>query len=157
MNAQIPIANPPRPSVIQLAIKEKGALYAAYIPLFSEGGIFIPTWKFTNPDTNTLVDTERGFQYLNAIPIPSLASPFTNVNVPYIAFDYQGRLTSGQDEVIPLAQGSIFLARDSAGGLTWGAADALETPPSNSVLNFNRVRVDYLTGRARIERQEVVP
>ncbi len=32
-----------RPSVIQLAIKEKGALYAAYIPLFSEGGVFIPT------------------------------------------------------------------------------------------------------------------
>jgi type IV pilus assembly protein PilZ len=29
--------------VIQLAIKEKAALYAAYIPLFSEGGIFIPT------------------------------------------------------------------------------------------------------------------
>jgi type IV pilus assembly protein PilZ len=34
---------PARPSVIQLAIKEKGALYAAYIPLFAEGGIFIPT------------------------------------------------------------------------------------------------------------------
>ncbi len=33
----------PRPSVIQLAIKEKAALYAAYIPLFTEGGIFIPT------------------------------------------------------------------------------------------------------------------
>ena len=33
----------PRPSVIQLAIKEKSALYAAYIPLFVEGGIFIPT------------------------------------------------------------------------------------------------------------------
>ena len=33
----------PCPSVIQLAIKEKAALYAAYIPLFSEGGIFIPT------------------------------------------------------------------------------------------------------------------
>ena len=38
-----PSASPPRPSVIQLAIKEKAALYAAYIPLFSEGGIFIPT------------------------------------------------------------------------------------------------------------------
>ncbi len=36
-------AGPARPSVIQLAIKEKGALYAAYIPLFAEGGIFIPT------------------------------------------------------------------------------------------------------------------
>ena len=33
----------PRPSVIQLAIKEKAALYAAYIPLFKEGGIFIPS------------------------------------------------------------------------------------------------------------------
>jgi type IV pilus assembly protein PilZ len=32
-----------RPAVIQLAIREKGALYAAYIPLFSEGGIFVPT------------------------------------------------------------------------------------------------------------------
>jgi type IV pilus assembly protein PilZ len=40
-----PLASPnaPRPSVIQLAIKEKAALYAAYIPLFTEGGIFIPT------------------------------------------------------------------------------------------------------------------
>ena len=35
----------PRPSVIQLAIKERSALYAAYIPLFSEGGIFIPTTR----------------------------------------------------------------------------------------------------------------
>lgn len=34
-----------RPSVIQLAVKEKAALYAAYIPLFSEGGIFIPTQR----------------------------------------------------------------------------------------------------------------
>ena len=36
-------ATAPRPSVIQLAIKEKAALYAAYIPAFTEGGIFIPT------------------------------------------------------------------------------------------------------------------
>ncbi|MBL8336431.1 MAG: PilZ domain-containing protein [Rhodoferax sp.] len=35
----------PRPSVIQLAIKEKAALYAAYIPMFAEGGIFIPTGR----------------------------------------------------------------------------------------------------------------
>ena len=32
-----------RPSVIQLVIKEKAALYAAYIPLFKEGGVFIPS------------------------------------------------------------------------------------------------------------------
>jgi type IV pilus assembly protein PilZ len=35
----------PRPSVIQLAIKEKAALYAAYISSFTDGGIFIPTSK----------------------------------------------------------------------------------------------------------------
>jgi len=35
----------PRPSVIQLAIKEKAALYAAYIPMFSDGGVFIPTTR----------------------------------------------------------------------------------------------------------------
>ena len=35
----------PRPSVIQLSIKEKAALYAAYIPMFTEGGVFIPTTR----------------------------------------------------------------------------------------------------------------
>lgn len=29
--------------MIQLSIKEKAALYAAYIPLFADGGIFIPS------------------------------------------------------------------------------------------------------------------
>ena len=38
-----PAPNATRPSVVQLAIKEKAALYAAYIPLFAEGGVFIPT------------------------------------------------------------------------------------------------------------------
>lgn len=40
-----PTATAPRPSVIQLAIKEKAALYAAYIPLFADGGVFIPTTR----------------------------------------------------------------------------------------------------------------
>ena len=35
----------PRPSVLQLALKEKGALYAAYIPLLAEGGIFVATQR----------------------------------------------------------------------------------------------------------------
>ena len=32
-----------RASVIQLAFKDKGSLYAAYIPMFMDGGIFVPT------------------------------------------------------------------------------------------------------------------
>lgn len=43
--ATTPAAASPRPSVIQLAIKEKAALYAAYIPLFADGGVFIPTTR----------------------------------------------------------------------------------------------------------------
>jgi type IV pilus assembly protein PilZ len=34
-----------RPSVIQLVFREKGALYAAYIPLFVDGGLFVPTTR----------------------------------------------------------------------------------------------------------------
>lgn len=34
-----------RPSVIQLVFREKGALYAAYIPLLNDGGIFVPTTR----------------------------------------------------------------------------------------------------------------
>ena len=45
MNTPIATPTPPRPSVIQLAIKEKGALYAAYIPLFTDGGLFVPTTR----------------------------------------------------------------------------------------------------------------
>lgn len=39
------VSTKPRPSVIQLAIKEKAALYAAYISAFADGGIFIPSTK----------------------------------------------------------------------------------------------------------------
>ncbi len=32
-----------RPGVVQLVFKEKGALYAAYISVFIDGGLFLPT------------------------------------------------------------------------------------------------------------------
>ena len=38
-------ASTSRPSVIQLVFREKGALYAAYIPVFSDGGLFVPTTR----------------------------------------------------------------------------------------------------------------
>lgn len=39
------LASASRPSVIQLVFREKGALYAAYMPVFSEGGLFVPTTR----------------------------------------------------------------------------------------------------------------
>jgi type IV pilus assembly protein PilZ len=38
-------ASTARPSVIQLVFREKGALYAAFIPLFTDGGLFVPTTR----------------------------------------------------------------------------------------------------------------
>lgn len=35
----------PKPGVLSLAIKEKAALYAAYMPFLKGGGLFIPTNK----------------------------------------------------------------------------------------------------------------
>lgn len=49
--AELPVAgsaNAPvvaRPSVLSLPIKEKAALYAAYMPFLTNGGIFVPTNK----------------------------------------------------------------------------------------------------------------
>jgi type IV pilus assembly protein PilZ len=43
LNVAAPAAS--RPSVIQLVFRERGALYAAYMPMFSEGGIFVPTTR----------------------------------------------------------------------------------------------------------------
>jgi type IV pilus assembly protein PilZ len=34
-----------RPSVIQLVFREKSALFAAYIPAFTDGGLFVPTTR----------------------------------------------------------------------------------------------------------------
>ena len=36
---------PARPSVMQLVFREKGALYAAYMPVLTDGGLFVPTTR----------------------------------------------------------------------------------------------------------------
>jgi len=43
--AVAPVAGGSRPSVIQLVFREKGALYAAYMPVFTDGGLFVPTTR----------------------------------------------------------------------------------------------------------------
>ena len=43
-NGAMPAGTPGnRPAVLSLAIKEKAALYAAYMPFLRNGGIFVPT------------------------------------------------------------------------------------------------------------------
>jgi type IV pilus assembly protein PilZ len=45
LGALAPVPPGARPSVIQLVFREKGALYAAFIPVFTEGGLFVPTTR----------------------------------------------------------------------------------------------------------------
>ena len=55
-----------RPSVISLAIREKAALYAAYMPFIQGGGLFVPTTRQANLGDDlylilTLVDEATKF------------------------------------------------------------------------------------------------
>ena len=47
-SSNIPRTRPVRPSVLSLNINSKGALYAAYMPYLTSGGIFLPTTKHYN-------------------------------------------------------------------------------------------------------------
>jgi type IV pilus assembly protein PilZ len=38
-------ASPSRQGILSLSIKDRGALYAAYMPFIKNGGLFIPTTK----------------------------------------------------------------------------------------------------------------
>ena len=41
----MPMGGAARPSVIQLVFREKGALYAADVSVFSDGGLFVPSTR----------------------------------------------------------------------------------------------------------------
>lgn len=45
LNMPSSVPAPARPSVLSLAIREKAALYSAYMPFLKNGGIFVPTNK----------------------------------------------------------------------------------------------------------------
>jgi prepilin-type N-terminal cleavage/methylation domain-containing protein len=137
-------------------------------------GTFIQWQKFYQ--TNLIVDQISGakfpiskFNYNTNIPfIPfptdtSVISPLKPVSLPYIAFNYQGQLTvdgqnlAGNDEYIPLAQGSIVPAVNvTTKALLFGSPSILETPPGNSTnISYNIVHIDALTGRATLEAHKV--
>jgi hypothetical protein len=63
-------------------------------------------------------------------------------------------LTTSADEYIPLDLGSIIYATGPNGGPVQGAATIVETPPGNATNNCNLVHISWLTGRAKIERNQ---
>lgn len=125
-------------------------------------GSFIALEKFSLPSFpvyNKYIAT--GFSYTNTIPFPVDASVPPYPSIPYIAFDYMGRLTDGaqvlqRDEIIPLARGTVSVSRDPGTKVPNGLSYSVtENPPGNATdSSYNVVVVDWLTGRAHAERME---
>ena len=140
-------------------------------------GAFIALAKFANspsqwypmndPVSGALLFYICGFNVTNTIPFPTETNTqFTTPDLPflpYIAFNYLGQLTvdgmnlAQLDEYIPLAKGSISLARDATTkALQFDSPDVMEMPPGNSTnASYNVVHIDRLTGRAVLEFQKV--
>lgn len=154
--------------------------YWRYLP----SGYFFPGWKFEKVGSGFQIDASSTreqnanlkvsplpWTVFNLIAVPSLTSPTaTNVSLPYIAFGPTGELQrevgenlferAHDDELIPLASGPIFLARDANDEkqLLWEPADITERPPGNSTTNgFHIIGIDKLTGRTRVIKPEINP
>lgn len=139
-------------------------------------GVFIATNKFMDWSQNARLFSQtpalhRPFRIHPAgsslnpkqfFRFPHENSVYTNA-LPYIAFNSRGQIQHpdrypewvprDRDEVIPLARGSIFYLKSADGRFL--PADVKEVPPGNSTNTFNRIRINWLTGRARVERPEI--
>jgi prepilin-type N-terminal cleavage/methylation domain-containing protein len=114
-------------------------------------GMLIPPYKYDSKLSTQPNLYSRAFN-TNHFPFPrATSSPFP---LPYIAFNSQGQLVSQHDELIPLAKGSIFFPRDNRGNYVKGDADVQLTPPGSTTNNFQYVRINWLTGRPKVELPE---
>jgi len=144
-------------------------------------GVFIAAQKFV-PNTSFQILTGSppvaaftvfSFSYTNFFPFPTIdvltnpaAYPPPYTQLPFLAFDSTGRLVSDRDfngnyrdAFIPIAQGGVVPAIDPVTRLPAPIPGAVaftdESPPGNSTNAYNLIHVDWLTGRARLEHQEV--
>jgi Tfp pilus assembly protein FimT len=150
---------------------------------FLPQGVYISPFQFTNGSnnpilvstTNTTLNISNGWKisaFTNNIwfPFPSTFNASFRVNnysitnynaLPYIGFTPSGQLTAGagNDQFIMLTSGSIFYPLDPhtlLPQITWPASppSLVETPPGNATNNPNLIHIDWLTARARIERNQ---
>ena len=139
-------------------------------------GAIIPTFKFVPRSSSvftTIYDPPlpattlrsfrvHGFSTTNGLPFPSAEAynpTLPNqrfVTVTFIAFDHLGQLASREDEYIPLAKGNVNQARD-VNKIPMNPPQSptvTEQPPGSSTNAFTLVHIEWLTGRARMEKQE---
>ena len=117
-------------------------------------GILFATNKFNfvnpsllnpNPPLVSYPAEYRRYFETNAFPFPASRSP--TLNLPYIGFNAQGQLLRGRDEILPLAEGSIFFKGTTGGYLS--SPDVEIKPPHNYTNHF--IRINWLTSRASVD------
>lgn len=101
---------------------------------------------------NTVPSTNRPLPY-SSFPFPAANSPLARL--PYVAFDWRGQAYYEDGFKPALAGESIALARGSilfpvASG-QYLPPDVVETPKDNRL----DIRIDWLTGRAKVEKVEL--
>lgn len=132
-------------------------------------GIYLSAFQFTNAPnvfdlistTNTLTSVSNGF-YVGALPtniwfpFPSTLNPVLTTNLPYIAFTPSGGLMTNVDQYISLTSGGIYypMNPDMSPGFALGGMRLNETPPGNETNNANLIHIDWLTARAKLERNQ---
>src|SRR6266496_5640741 len=104
-----------------------------------------PTLPISVPPLVSYPEDYRRYFLTNSFPFPASRSP--GWTLPYIGFNSQGQLLRGRDELIPLAEGSIFFTGPN-GYLP--SPDVAMKPPNNFTNHF--MRVNWLTGRASMDR-----
>ncbi len=107
-------------------------------------GVLIAPYKFNSRATN---EYSRAFDY-GALPFPNPSELF---EVPYVAFNAQGQLLSGRDELIAVGRGSVMQVKQAGTG--YEVLDVVMTPRDNHTNSY--VRVSWLTGRAAVERPQM--
>ncbi len=126
-------------------------------------GVFVAPSKYDFGLVGTLDENRPFLAKPPGIPFPAVTSGASTFTMPCIAFDYTGTLVNpaspalpptGRDQVIPLARGSVFFHRVGSPLNGNPVTDIVQVPPgnANSLTNYNRIRISWLTGRCRVER-----
>lgn len=103
-----------------------------------------PTQPISDPPLLGYPDDYRRYFLTRSFPFPASHSP--PWTLPYIGFTAQGQLIRGRDELIPLAEGSIFFT--GTGGYL-PSPDVAIKPANNFTNHF--IRVNWLTSRASVD------
>jgi hypothetical protein len=133
---------------------------------------YITPWR-TLPEKTFIAEAmfnnfpPNGFHWATNAPLPfPLSRSRQRTALPYLAFNPQGQClpvrnpngvtddTYPTDVFISLANGVINYTRDPGTGQVLGF-NAQEIPPQNSINASNVIHIDWITGRARMERADI--